>query len=242
MRVDASTPFCHREPTMIVTQPDLEQQLFSQGYAHIEGALSQERCVELRALYDEDALFRSRVSMERHNYGSGEYKYFAYPLPQPVRELREGLYATLAPVANRWNEALRLPQRYPLAQQQYALECREHGQVRPTALMLRYRAGDFNCLHQDTYGELAFPFQATFFLSSRSEYEGGEFVLVEQRPHAQSRPMVFTPQRGDCIIIPNRYRPVRGKNGCYRTVFRHGVSEIRRGERYALGIIFHDAL
>jgi hypothetical protein len=159
-----------------------------------------------------------------------------------VRELREGLYAALAPVANAWNERLRLPQRYPLAQQQYLLECHEHGQTRPTALMLRYRSGDYNCLHQDTYGELAFPFQTTFFLSERSEYEGGEFVLVEQRPRSQSRPIVLAPDQGDCIVIPNRYRPVQGKTGTYRTVFRHGVSEIRRGERYALGVIFHDAL
>jgi|SRR5579884_913865 len=221
---------------------NLEQTLFTQGYAHIENALSEDECLALRAMYGDDALFRSRIVMERHNYGSGEYKYFAYPLPDRVRDLREGLYAALAPIANRWNERLRLPQRYPSAQQQYLLECHRHGQQRPTALMLRYRSGDFNCLHQDTYGELAFPFQATFFLSSRREYEGGEFVLVEQRPRSQSRPIVITPDQGDCIIIPNRYRPVAGKSGTYRTVFRHGVSEIRSGERYALGVIFHDAL
>lgn len=227
---------------MIQTLPDLESDLFAQGYVRWPSALSKEECVALRAMYDDDSLFRSRVVMERHNFGSGEYKYFAYPLPEPVAQLREQLYTQLAPVANRWNELLRLPQRYPSAQQQYLLECSEHGQTRPTALMLRYRAGDYNCLHQDTYGELAFPFQATFFLSDRREYEGGEFVLVEQRPRSQSRPIVIAPNRGDCVIIPNRYRPVRGKSGTYRTVFRHGVSEIRSGERYALGVIFHDAL
>lgn len=227
---------------MIATVPGLEQTLFSQGYAHLENVLSREQCFDLRAFYDKDELFRSRIVMQRHNYGSGEYKYFAYPLPDSVRELRENLYETLAPIANRWNEILRLPQRYPRAQQQYLLECHQYGQERPTALMLRYRAGDFNCLHQDTYGELAFPFQATFFLSGRSEYDGGEFVLVEQRPRSQSRPIVLTPDVGDCVVIPNRYRPVAGSHGSYRTVFRHGVSEIRRGERYALGIIFHDAL
>jgi uncharacterized protein len=221
---------------------EIEERLFADGYARSAGVLSKTECMALRALYDDDTLFRSRIVMERHNYGSGEYKYFAYPLPGPVQALRERLYATLAPIANRWNETLRLPQRYPAAQQQYLIECHDQGQSRPTALILRYRAGDYNCLHQDTYGELAFPFQATFFLSDRAEYEGGEFVLVEQRPRAQSRPIVVEPEQGDCLVIPNRYRPVQGKTGIYRTVFRHGVSEIRSGERFALGVIFHDAL
>lgn len=221
---------------------DLQDQLLSQGYARIPRALSAARCRELRAMYGDEALFRSRVVMERHNFGSGEYKYFAYPLPDAVAALRENLYRDLAPIANRWNEMLGLPQRYPEAMQQYLLQCAEHGQSRPTALLLRYGAGDYNCLHQDTYGEMAFPFQATYFLSSREEYEGGEFVLVEQRPRAQSRPIVIAPEQGDCIVIPNRYRPVRGKNGYFRTVFRHGVSEIRSGERFALGVILHDAL
>lgn len=221
---------------------NIEEQLFTYGYARIPEALSSGECRVLRELYSDDALFRSRVVMERHNFGSGEYKYFAYPLPEPVRALRENLYRELAPVANRWNELLRLPQRYPHALQQYLLECAERGQQRPTALLLRYRAGDYNCLHQDTYGELAFPFQATYFLSSRSEYEGGEFVLVEQRPRAQSRPVVISPQQGECVVIPNRYRPAQGKSGVHRTVFRHGVSEIRSGERYALGVILHDAV
>jgi hypothetical protein len=192
-------------------------------------------------LYGDDAIFRSRVVMERHNFGSGEYKYFGYPLPQIVQTLRERLYGELAPIANRWNESLGLPQRYPSVLDQYLRECARSGQARPTPLILRYRAGDYNCLHQDTYGELAFPFQATYFLSDPSEYEGGEFILVEQRPRAQSRPIVIRPGHGECIIIPNRYRPVRGKSGFYRTAFRHGVSEILRGERYALGVILHDA-
>ncbi|HZZ64304.1 MAG TPA: 2OG-Fe(II) oxygenase [Candidatus Baltobacteraceae bacterium] len=228
--------------TQMITANDIEEQLFSSGYARRAGALSPQACLQLRMLYDEERLYRSRVVMERHNYGSGEYKYFAYPLPEPVRQIREDLYAALAPIANRWNAELKLPARYPAAAQQYLLECHEHGQTRPTALILRYGAGDYNCLHQDTYGELAFPFQATFFLSDRNEYEGGEFVLVEQRPRSQSRPIVIQPEQGECIIIPNRYRPVPGKHGTYRTVFRHGVSEVRAGERFALGIIFHDAL
>ncbi len=221
---------------------EMERELFERGYARITHALSADACMALRALYERESLFRSRVVMERHNFGSGEYKYFAYPLPDQVAALRERLYAQLVPIANRWNEALGLQQRYPLVLQQYLIECAEHGQQRPTALLLRYRAGDYNCLHQDTYGEMAFPFQATFFLSSCKEYDGGEFVLVEQRPRAQSRPIVIAPEQGECLVIPNRYRPVRGKSGYYRTVFRHGVSEIRRGERYALGVILHDAV
>lgn len=219
----------------------IEEALFENGYARIPQALSEAECRSLRSLYENDALFRSRVVMESHNFGSGEYKYFGYPLPDAIARLRESLYRELAPVANRWNEALGVAARYPGVLQQYLLECAEHGQQRPTALLLRYRAGDYNCLHQDTYGELAFPFQATYFLSARSEYAGGEFVLVEQRPRSQSRPIVIAPEQGECIVIPNRYRPVRGKNGYYRTVFRHGVSEISSGERYALGVILHDA-
>jgi hypothetical protein len=218
-----------------------EDLLHVQGYAHVPRFISQDECRALRGLYDDDSLFRSRIVMERHNFGRGEYKYFSYPLPAPVGRLREDLYGELAPLANRWNERLGLPQRYPMAQQQYLLECKEHGQTRPTALMLRYREGDYNCLHQDMYGELAFPFQATIFLSDRGEYTGGEFVLVEQRPRAQSRPIVIAPDQGDLLIIPNRYRPVEGTRGYYRTVFRHGVSTIHSGERFALGIILHDA-
>jgi uncharacterized protein len=219
----------------------VDQMLFAEGYARVPRLLSVEECRRLRAYYNDDALFRSRIVMERHNFGRGEYKYFAYPLPAAITHLRESLYAQLAPLANRWNECLGVSQRYPMAQQQYLLECKEHGQTRPTALMLRYRAGDYNCLHQDTYGELAFPFQATVFLSDRTEYSGGEFVLVEQRPRAQSRPIVIAPDQGDLVIIPNRYRPVQGSRGYYRTVFRHGVSTIHSGERFALGIILHDA-
>ena len=221
---------------------DIEESLFTRGYAHVPGFLTNAGCEQLRGYYGDDALFRSRVVMERHNFGRGEYKYFGYPLPEPVSSLRQTLYARLAPIANRGNERLGSSERFPAAQQQYLLQCNEHGQTRPTALLLRYREGDYNCLHQDTYGELAFPFQATLFLSGREEYTGGEFVLVEQRPRAQSRPIVIAPERGDLLVIPNRYRPVQGKSGFYRTVFRHGVSEIRSGERFAMGVIFHDAL
>jgi hypothetical protein len=226
---------------MLEVMVDVTGDLLERGWARRRNALSHEECVRLRDLYTQESLFRSRVVMERHSYGSGEYKYFASPLPERVAALRASLYDQLMPVANRWNELLRLEQRYPSSLQDYLAQCHKAGQTRPTPLMLRYRTGDYNCLHQDTYGELAFPFQATLFLSGRSEYEGGEFVLVEQRPRAQSKPIVITPEQGDCIIIPNRHRPVQGKRGIHRTTFRHGVSEIRRGERYALGLIFHDA-
>jgi hypothetical protein len=219
----------------------IEETLFADGYAHVRGVANADECEVLRGLYDDDRHFRSRVVMERHNFGSGEYKYFAYPLPAPVSELRQRLYAELAPIANRWNERLGMKERYPAQVQQYLLQCSEHGQSRPTALILRYEAGDYNCLHQDTYGEMAFPFQATLFLSSRNEYTGGEFVLTEQRPRAQTRAIVIGPDAGDLVIIPNRYRPVQGRSGFYRTAFRHGVSEIRSGIRFALGIILHDA-
>jgi len=219
----------------------VQRELLERGYAHITGLLDGDECTSLRAMFDEPQLFRSHVVMEKHNFGRGEYKYFRYPLPDRIARLREEFYRGLVPVANRWNELLGKRERFPEGEQQFLEFCNEHGQTRPTALLLRYRAGDYNCLHEDTYGEVAFPFQMTVFLSARDEYEGGEFVFVEQRPRMQSRPIVLQPERGDALIIPNKYRPVQGKNGYYRTAFRHGVSEIRAGERYALGAIFHDA-
>lgn len=180
--------------------------------------------------------------MERHNFGRGEYKYFSYPLPSPIDQLRGGLYAPLAAIANRWLSALGSPERVPARLAEMLAVCAEHDQRRPTALLLKYGAGDYNCLHQDVYGEIAFPFQVTVFLSEpHVDFEGGEFVLVEQRPRAQSRPEVIQPRRGDIIVFPNRYRPVRGQHGYYRTAVRHGVSRLRSGERLTLGIIFHDA-
>ena len=219
----------------------VEAGLLEEGYAHVPALLDTSACLELRQLYVRGSLFRSHIVMERHSYGKGDYKYFNYPLPQPVAALREQFYAGLAPIANRWNEKLRRKERYPENQQQFLEFCNSHAQSRPTALLLHYRAGDYNCLHEDSYGEVAFPFQMTVFLSSTDEYSGGEFVLVEQRPRRQSRPIVLRPNQGDALIIPNRYRPVQGANGYYRTTFRHGVSEVRSGERFTLGIIFHDA-
>lgn len=219
----------------------IEEALLTDGYAHVPQLLGAGECAAMRALFGQDELFRKHIVMERHNFGMGEYKYFSYPLHEPVAQLRDRFYAGLAPVANEWNARLGKAERFPARQQQFLEICAQHDQTRPTALLLRYGAGDYNCLHEDTYGEIAFPFQMTVFLSDRAEYDGGEFVLVEQRPRAQSRPIVLQPDIGDALVIPNRYRPVQGKNGYYRTTFRHGVSTVRRGERYALGIIFHDA-
>jgi hypothetical protein len=221
---------------------ELERTLFSDGYVLVPGVLGSDECTELAAMYPKDDLFRSRVHMEAHGFGRGEYRYFRYPLPPLIQSLRETLYAQLAPIANRWMEALRLPERFPDSQQALFDLCVARGQTRPTALLLTYQPGDWNAMHQDLYGEIAFPFQATLFLSKPgADFTGGEFVLMEQRPRAQSRPEVIVPELGSMLIFANRYRPVQGKNGTYRTIVRHGVSRIRSGRRYALGIIFHDA-
>ncbi|MGH7661659.1 MAG: 2OG-Fe(II) oxygenase [Vulcanimicrobiaceae bacterium] len=220
----------------------IEAALFADGYALIDGVLAADDCGEIAAMYPRDELFRSTVHMAAHGFGRGEYRYFRYPLPAPIDVLREESYARLAPIANRWMEALRMPERFPATQQALFDLCVARGQTRPTALLLTYEPGDWNALHQDLYGEIAFPFQATCFLSRPgADFTGGEFVLVEQRPRAQSRPEVIVPQLGSMLIFANRYRPVQGKNGVYRTVVRHGVSRIRSGRRFALGIIFHDA-
>jgi hypothetical protein len=217
------------------------ERLWSHGFAHVAGAIGASECADLVALYGDDPRFRSTVRMQAHGFGRGEYRYFAYPLPPLAAELREALYGRLAPIANAWNEAMRLPERYPPDVEAYLDHCLRSGQMRPTPLLLRYDPGDYNCLHQDVYGELAFPLQATFYLSARSEYEGGETVLAMQRPRAQSRAAVIVPERGDLLIFPNRYRPVRTNAGFARENVRHGVSEVRSGRRYALGVIFHDA-
>ncbi len=219
----------------------VETALLREGYAHVPRLLTPAACRSLRAMFERDELFRSHIVMQRHGYGKGDYKYFGYPLPEPVAALRTAFYAGLAPIANRWNEMLSGKERFPEAQQQFLALCNEHGQSRPTALLLHYRAGDYNCMHEDAYGEIAFPFQMTVFLSAGEEYAGGEFVLLEQRPRKQSRPIVLRPEQGDALVIPNHYRPVQGKDGIYRTAFKHGVSEVRSGERYTLGIVFHDA-
>jgi hypothetical protein len=221
---------------------DVEHALFADGFAVVRGLLDAGECTALRASYERDTLFRSRVVMERHRFGRGEYRYFAYPLPPLVERLRRELYDVLAPLANEWMERLGSAERFPLDLAQLLALCGQHEQTRPTPLLLKYGPGDFNCLHQDLYGEIAFPLQATVFLNAPEiDYTGGEFVLTEQRPRAQTRVEVLAPQRGDALIFPNRYRPVAGTRGSYRAAVRHGVSTVRSGERYTLGLIFHDA-
>ena len=214
------------------------------GFATTAPLLTAKECRALAALYAGAApeSFRSRVVMARHGFGQGEYKYFAYPLPEPVETLRQSLYARLAPVAARWRTAMAKDGVYPTSLAGYLAQCHAAGQKRPTPLLLRYGAGDSNCLHQDLYGDLSFPLQATILLSEPGdEFDGGEFVLVEQRPRMQSRPEVVPLRQGEAVIFAVNERPVAGKRGIYRVKMRHGVSRIRRGERLTLGLIFHDA-
>lgn len=213
------------------------------GFALIRGFADRKAAEELRALYDEDALFRKRIVMERHAYGRGEYKYFANPLPPRVQGLRESLYRELVPLANEWMRALKLPATFPSSHERFLHDCFDAEQKRPTALMLRYGPGDYNCLHQDIYGPVAFPLQATLYLSRPGEeFRGGEVVLTEQRPRAQSRAYALAPEQGDLLVLPSRLAPREGTNGTYRVAFKHGVSTVTWGTRFTLGIIFHDAL
>jgi hypothetical protein len=216
--------------------------LDASGLARIAALLSLDECATLAASYADAALFRSRIVMAQHGFGCGEYQYFGYPLPPLVQQLRTGLYAPLAQVANRWHEALGLPARFPDGHEAFIERCHGVGQKRPTALLLKYGAGDFNCLHQDLYGAEVFPLQLTILLSEpRIDFHGGEFVLSEQKPRAQSRVEVVPLERGDAIVFASRYRPGQGRRGVQRLSMRHGVSRLRDGERYTLGIVFHDA-
>lgn len=216
--------------------------LEARGAATTGPLLDAEECRGLAALYAGDSGFRSRVVMARHGFGQGEYKYFAYPLPALVAALRGAFYPKLAPVAARWHEAMGRDADFPPTLDGYAKRCHAAGQTRPTPLLLRYGAGDYNCLHQDLYGALAFPIQATILLSAPGQaFEGGEFVLVEQRPRMQSRPEVVPLRQGEAVLFAVNERPMQGKRGAYRVKMRHGVSRIRGGERMTLGVIFHDA-
>jgi hypothetical protein len=220
----------------------IERSLWEWGYARTPPVLTPDECAGLIAMYDDDARFRSRVDMARYRFGLGEYKYFAAPLPEPVAALREGLFPHLAPVANRWMERLGAPERYPATLAGLGRLCARHGQSKPTPLLLHYTAGGYNCLHQDLYGAVAFPLQATVLLSDpATDFTGGEFLLVEQRPRAQSAGHVVPLRQGEGVIFATRHRPARGARGWYRAQLRHGVSEVRSGERYTLGVIFHDA-
>ena len=222
--------------------PEIHGGLWERGYGRIGTVLSRAECEELRSLYSHPELFRSRINMERFRFGRGEYQYFAAPIPALVAELRESLYGHLYSVANEWMEALSLNGDFPPELDTFLKRCHAHGQKRPTPLLLRYQAGDYNCLHQDLYGEVVFPFQVVFGLSRpEEEFTGGELLLVEQRPRAQSVGHAIRLNQGEAVVITTRYRPAKGLKSHYRTNFRHGVSPVLSGERYTLGIIFHDA-
>jgi len=219
-----------------------ETDLDAAGFAHLPGLLSPGAARGVAALYDSDATFRSRVVMSRHGFGRGKYKYFSYPLPDPVKTLRKALYPRLRPVANRWNETMGLKATFPEGHDDFLLRCHAAGQTRPTPLLLQYGEGDYNCLHQDLYGEHVFPLQVAVLLSSPGhDFMGGEFVLTEQRPRMQSRAEVVPLRQGDAVIFAVHHRPVRGTRGFYRVNMRHGVSRVRSGHRHTLGVIFHDA-
>ncbi len=212
------------------------------GWAVLPGLLSGAECDDTAALYAEEARFRSHVFMARHGFGRGEYRYFAYPLPPLVEALRSGLYPSLAPIANRWHERMGIAVRFPAEHAEFLARCHDAGQRRPTPLLLQYGAGDYNCLHQDLYGEHVFPLQIAVLLSAPGEdFVGGEFVLTEQRPRMQSRAAVVPLAKGDAVVFAVNARPVKGARGDYRVAMRHGVSEIRSGRRHTLGVIFHDA-
>ncbi|MGB6634165.1 MAG: 2OG-Fe(II) oxygenase [Bradyrhizobium sp.] len=216
--------------------------LDAQGCAVLKGLLTAEECRALAARYPDDGIFRSRIVMGRHGFGRGEYRYFAYPLPQLIGELRPALYSRLQPIANRWNEAMDIDIRYPQSHEAFLARCHEAGQLRPTPLLLQYGVGDYNCLHQDLYGEHVFPLQVAILLSEpRRDFDGGEFVLTEQRPRMQSRAEVVPLRQGDGVAFAVHVRPVQGTRGFYRVNMRHGVSRIRSGHRHTVGVIFHDA-
>ena len=222
--------------------PSIARTLQAQGNAVIGHLLAPDECTMLAALYPQDKVFRSRVVMARHGFGRGEYKYFSYPLPEPVARLRAAIYPQLVPIANSWNETLGIDLRYPATHAAFLRRCHAAGQRRPTPLLLRYGAADYNCLHQDLYGEHVFPLQMTILLAEPGrDFTGGEFVMTEQRPRMQTRVQVIDLHQGDAVVFAVHQRPVRGTRGFYRVNMRHGVSEVRSGERHTLGIIFHDA-
>jgi len=220
----------------------VSQDLDAQGSAMIEGLLSPDECQAIASLYPQDDIFRSKVVMARHGFGRGEYKYFSYPLPDLIADLRKAVYPRLVPIANRWNTTMGIGVRYPEQHAEFIERCHQSGQVRPTPLLLQYGAEDYNCLHQDLYGEHVFPLQLAILLSEPDrDFTGGEFVMTEQRPRMQSRPMVVPLRQGDGVVFAVHNRPVQGTRGAYRVNLRHGVSRIRSGHRHTAGIIFHDA-
>ena len=220
----------------------IRQSLDTQGWARLPALLSSDECDATASLYGPGDMFRSHVVMARHGFGKGEYRYFAYPLPDAVQSLRASLYPRLQPIANRWHERMNVAARFPDSHQAFLERCHAAGQMRPTPLLLQYRPGDYNCLHQDLYGEHIFPLQVAVLLSEPgTDFEGGEFVITEQRPRMQTRVQVIPLAKGDGVIFAVNNRPQRGMRGDYRVALRHGVSEVRAGHRHTLGIIFHDA-
>ena len=221
---------------------NVADELGDHGAAILDKLLTPAECRHISSLYPDESKFRSRIVMARHGFGKGEYKYFAYPLPDLIGGLRSALYARLAPVANQWNERMGIAVRYPAQHADFLKLCHDAGQLRPTPLLLQYGEGDYNCLHQELYGALAFPLQVAILLSEPGEdFSGGEFVLTEQRPRMQSRPEVVPLRQGDAVAFAVHHRPVNGTRGVYRVNLRHGVSRVRSGRRHTLGIIFHDA-
>jgi uncharacterized protein len=220
----------------------IAEELHSQGYSITEPILTPDECKDLIESYSSDSLFRSRIQMEKYRFGAGEYKYFNYPLPDLIQELRQQLYPHLVPVANHWLQSLNMKRSYPSTLNQFLEECHSGGQKRPTPLMLSYKQNDYNCLHQDLYGEFFFPIQGTCMLSNPGkDFTGGEFLLIEQRPRAQSAGHVVSIPQGGFVFFATSFRPVHGTRGYYRVTMRHGVSKIHFGTRYTLGLIFHDA-
>lgn len=225
-----------------ISWEQVSQDLDAQGNASIKSILSADECDEIRALYQDKKIFRSHIVMERLNFGRGEYRYFSYPLPRLIETLRTSLYPHLVPIANRWNEAMGTDVRFPATHADFIRRCHQAGQDKPTPLLLKYETGDYNCLHQDLYGEHVFPLQVAVLLSEPDrDFTGGEFVMTEQRPRMQSRPMVVPLRQGDGVVFAVNYRPVQGKKSVYKVNLRHGLSRLRSGNRHTLGIIFHDA-
>jgi hypothetical protein len=228
--------------TTVIDWPAITDALDHQGWAVLPSLLSPDECTETAALYRDESRFRKHINMGRHGYGQGEYRYFAYDLPPLVARLRSSLYGALAPLANQWHQRLGIEQHFPAGHADFIANCHAAGQTRPTPLLLQYQAGDYNCLHQDIYGAHVFPLQVATLLSAPgTDFEGGEFVLTEQRPRMQSRAAVVPLGRGDAVVFAVNTRPVRGTRGDHRVTLRHGVSTIRTGHRQTLGIIFHDA-
>jgi len=227
---------------MTISWEQVYRDLDAEGNAVIKDLMTSDQCDEIRSLYDKEDLFRSNVVMERHGFGRGEYRYFNYPLPDLITTLRTSLYPHLVQIANRWNETMGINVRYPATHADYIQRCHQAGQTKPTPLLLKYGTGDYNCLHQDLYGEHVFPLQIAILLSEPDkDFTGGEFVMTEQRPRMQSRPMVVPLRKGDGVVFAVNHRPVQGKKSVYRVNLRHGVSRLRSGNRLTLGIIFHDA-